>query len=376
MPSGARVARMGAARSAALRRRADEPFEPTYVGTFATPPAGDARVVTPAPRLAEARGERRYLGRSNSPRSPMAWFTRKSAGIQTVRSEQNEVPEGYWTKCPTCGTITSQKDLAENALVCPKCGHHFQMRGLGYLDLLFGEGGYERHDADLHSVDPLDFSDRKSYPSASARPRSRAASTTPPSRARACSAATGCRSRRWTSRSSAARWARSSARSSRARSAARPRATGPASIVSQTGGARMMEGALSLMQMAKTSANLAVLAEKGLPFVSLLTHPTTGGVTASFAMLGDLNLAEPGALIGFAGPRVIRETIGRDLPEGFQTAEFLVERGFIDRIVPRTELKATLTHVLDLLMGDAAAPLEGRSLDAAPAGADAPAEAG
>jgi acetyl-CoA carboxylase carboxyl transferase subunit beta len=129
-------------------------------------------------------------------------------------------------------------------------------------------------------------------------------------------------------------------------------------IVSQSGGARMMEGALSLMQMAKTSANLAVLAERKLPFVSLLTHPTTGGVTASFAMLGDLNLAEPGALIGFAGPRVIRETIGRDLPKGFQTAEFLLERGFVDRIVPRTELRATLGHVLDLLMGPAEGPVE------------------
>ena len=133
-------------------------------------------------------------------------------------------------------------------------------------------------------------------------------------------------------------------------------------VISQSGGARMMEGALSLMQMAKTSANLAVLAEKKLPFLSLMTHPTTGGVTASFAMLGDLNLAEPGALIGFAGPRVIRETIGRDLPKGFQRAEFLVDQGFVDRIVPRTELKATIAHLLDLLLDPPA------GADAAPSG--------
>ncbi len=283
----------------------------------------------------------------------MAWFTRKSAGIQTDRSEQNEVPEGYWVKCPTCDTITSQKDLAENALVCPKCGHHFQMSGLGYLELLFGAGGYTRFDTGLHSQDPLDFSDRKAYPD-----RIRAAELSSGLNDAAVSG-TGMLGRHGLSVAAmdfsfvggsmgsvvgeiVTRAIRRAADEDRA-----------CLIVSQSGGARMMEGALSLMQMAKTSANLAVLAEKGLPFVSLMTHPTTGGVTASFAMLGDLNFAEPGALIGFAGPRVIRETIGRDLPKGFQTAEFLVERGFIDRIVPRTELKHTLSHVLDLLMGGA-----------------------
>ena len=287
----------------------------------------------------------------------MAWFTRKSAGIQTVRSEQNEVPEGYWTKCPACGTITSQKDLADHALVCPKCGHHFQMSGLGYLDLLFGEGGYTRHDADLHSLDPLEFADRKTYAD-----RIRAAETATGLNDAAVSG-TGRLGAHGLSVAamdfSFVGGSMGSVVGEIVTRAIRRAAEGDMAclIVSQTGGARMMEGALSLMQMAKTSANLAVLAERGLPFVSLLTHPTTGGVTASFAMLGDLNLAEPGALIGFAGPRVIRETIGRDLPKGFQTAEFLVERGFVDRIVPRTELKESLTHVLDLLMGDAAAPL-------------------
>ena len=286
----------------------------------------------------------------------MAWFTRKSAGIQTDRQDQNEAPEGYWTKCPECGTITSQKDLAANALVCPKCGHHFQMRGLGYLELLFG-ADYERHDAGLHSVDSLDFADRKPYDE-----RIRAAEISSGLNDAAVSG-TGTLNGHGLSVAAmdfafvggsmgsvvgeiVARAIRRAADERRA-----------CLVVSQSGGARMMEGALSLMQMAKTSANLAVLAERGLPFVSLLTHPTTGGVTASFAMLGDLNLAEPGALIGFAGPRVIRETIGRDLPRGFQTAEFLVERGFVDRIVPRTELRHTLGHVLDLLMEPADAPL-------------------
>ncbi|HEX8299997.1 MAG TPA: acetyl-CoA carboxylase, carboxyltransferase subunit beta [Rubricoccaceae bacterium] len=287
----------------------------------------------------------------------MAWFTRKSAGIQTDRSEQNEVPEGYWTKCPSCDTITSQKDLADNALVCPKCGHHFQMSGLGYLDLLFGEGNYTRHDANLHSLDPLEFADRKAYTD----------------RIRAAETATGLNDAVVSGTGQLGAHGLSVAAMDFSfvggsmgsvvgeivtRAIRRAADEDMAClVVSQTGGARMMEGALSLMQMAKTSANLAVLAEKGLPFVSLMTHPTTGGVTASFAMLGDLNLAEPGALIGFAGPRVIRETIGRDLPKGFQTAEFLVERGFVDRIVPRTELRSSLSHVLDLLMGDAADPI-------------------
>ena len=289
----------------------------------------------------------------------MAWFTRKSAGIQTDRSEQNEAPEGYWTKCPSCETITSQKDLVENAQVCPKCGHHFQMRGLAYLDLLFGAGGYTRHDDTLHSVDSLSFTDRKPYAerirAAELSSGLNDAAVSGTGRLHGHGLSVAAMDFAFVGGSMGSVVGEIVARAIR-RAVDEERAC---IIVSQSGGARMMEGALSLMQMAKTSANLAVLAERGLPFVSLLTHPTTGGVTASFAMLGDLNLAEPGALVGFAGPRVIRETIGRDLPKGFQTAEFLVERGFVDRIVPRTELKQTLGHVLDLLMGPAEAPLTG-----------------
>ena len=282
----------------------------------------------------------------------MAWFKRQSAGIQTERRDQNETPEGYWQKCPTCGTITSQHELEEHALVCPACGHHFPMPGLGYLRLLFDGGAFTRWDADLHSVDPLEFVDRKAYPD----------------RIEAAEAKTGLNDAAVSGTGAVGGHAMSICAMdfsfiggsmgsvvgetvTRAIRRAADEGRG-CLVVSQSGGARMMEGALSLMQMAKTSANLAVLAERGLPYVSLMTHPTTGGVTASFAMLGDLNLAEPGALIGFAGPRVIRETIGRDLPPDFQTAEFLRDEGFVDRIVPRTELRDTLVHLLDLLRED------------------------
>lgn len=279
----------------------------------------------------------------------MAWFKRQSAGIQTNSRDRNETPEGYWLKCPDCGTITSQRELEENLLVCPSCGHHFPMSGLGYLRLLFDDGAFERHDADLHSVDPLEFVDTKSYPTRIAAADQKtdlndaAVSGTGTVGGHPMSIAAMDFTYIGGSMGSVVgeiltRAVRRAVEEDRA-----------CLIISQSGGARMMEGALSLMQMAKTSANLAVLAERGLPFVSLLTHPTTGGVTASFAMLGDLNLAEPGALIGFAGPRVIRETIGRDLPPGFQTAEFLQDKGFVDRIVPRGELRETMAHLLDLL---------------------------
>ena len=280
----------------------------------------------------------------------MAWFKRQSAGIQTERSERNETPEGYWHNCPECGTITSQRDLEDHALVCPSCGHHFPMSGLGYLRLLFDEGAFDRHDSGLHSADPLQFEDRKPYPARIAAAEAKthlndaAVSGTGSVGGHPTSIAAMDFSFIGGSMGSVvgeivARAVRRAVEEDRA-----------CLVISQSGGARMMEGALSLMQMAKTSANLAVLAEKKLPFVSLMTHPTTGGVTASFAMLGDLNLAEPGALIGFAGPRVIRETIGRDLPKGFQRAEFLVEKGFVDAIVPRTELRDTFAHLLDLLL--------------------------
>lgn len=277
----------------------------------------------------------------------MAWFKRQSAGIKTDRRDRNETPEGYWLKCPECDTITSQRELEEQLNVCPSCGHHYPMSGLGYLRLLFDQGRFDRHDADLHSVDPLQFTDRKAYPD-----RIAAADRKTGLNDGAVSgtgligghpASVAAMDFTYIGGSMGSVVGEIVTRAVR-RAVDEDRAC---VVISQSGGARMMEGALSLMQMAKTSANLAVLAERGLPYVSVLTHPTTGGVTASFAMLGDLNLAEPGALIGFAGPRVIRETIGRDLPPGFQTAEFLVEKGFVDRIVARPELRGTLAQLFD-----------------------------
>ncbi|MGB3542510.1 acetyl-CoA carboxylase, carboxyltransferase subunit beta [Rubrivirga sp.] len=280
----------------------------------------------------------------------MAWFKRQSANIKTDRSDRNDTPEGYWLNCPECGTITSQRDLEENLLVCPECGHHYPMSGLGYLQLLFDQGRFARHDAHLHSVDPLDFVDRKAYPdrivAAEKKTDLNDAAVSGTGTIGGHPASVAAMDFTFIGGSMGSVVGETIARAVR-RATDEDRAC---IVVSQSGGARMMEGALSLMQMAKTSANLAVLAERGLPFVSILTHPTTGGVTASFAMLGDLNIAEPNALIGFAGPRVIRETIGRDLPKGFQTAEFLVERGFVDKIVPRGQMRESISHLFDLLM--------------------------
>ena len=285
----------------------------------------------------------------------MAWFKRQSAGIVTTKADQNETPEGYWIKCPECEHIMSQRELEDNLNVCPKCSHHHAMSGLGFFELLFDEGKFQRHDTNLHSADPLEFRDRKDYPSRIGAAESKSGlndaivSATGTVGGHSLSAAAMDFSFIGGSMGSVVgevitRAIRRAVKEDRA-----------LIIISQSGGARMMEGALSLMQMAKTSANLALLAEKGLPYFSVMTHPTTGGVTASYAMLGDFNLAEPGALIGFAGPRVIRETIGRDLPKGFQRAEFLVEKGFIDLIVPRHALRKTLVGLLDQLFESVAA---------------------
>ncbi|MEM1126060.1 MAG: acetyl-CoA carboxylase, carboxyltransferase subunit beta [Bacteroidota bacterium] len=280
----------------------------------------------------------------------MSWFRRKKKGILTDTSEQNESPEGLWIKDPVDGEFLSRRELEDHHGVSPRTGHHFRMSSLGYFDLLFDDHTYSMHDEDLFSVDPLSFQDTKPY-------RTRLE-----------------KSHQKTGMNDAARSAMGTIGGHRvavgamdfsfiggsmgsvvgeilSRTVRRAYTQGtPLIIISQSGGARMMEGALSLMQMAKTSAHLAQLDAEGLPFFSILTHPTTGGVTASYAMLGDLNIAEPGALIGFAGPRVIRETIGQDLPPGFQRAEFLEEHGFVDAVVDRRELRAYVIRMLDLLM--------------------------
>lgn len=280
----------------------------------------------------------------------MSWFRRTKAGILTDRDEQNEVPEGQWVKCPACQEILNRRELTDNAWVCPKCSHHFRLNSKGYFNLLFDDGVYVRHDQNLFSEDPLAFVDRKPYTARLQATVSKSGLND------AAAAATGSIGGREVSIAALDfGFIGGSMGSVVGETVARAIKRGytenmPVIVISQSGGARMMEGALSLMQMAKTSAHLTRLAEAKLPYLSLLTHPTTGGVTASFAMLGDINIAEPGALIGFAGPRVIRETMGQDLPEGFQRSEFLKDHGFVDFITDRRELRDQIKHVLDLIM--------------------------
>ena len=281
----------------------------------------------------------------------MAWFRRQKAGILTKRREQNDVPAGQWVKCPSCSEILNRREVEDHLLVCSKCGHHFNMGSLEYFNLLFDDGHYERYDQELVSVDPLSFTDRKSYAdrveSAQSKTGMNEAAAAAVGRLDGRELSVAAMNFRFIGGSMGSVVGEIVARAIRRAYTQHL----PLLIISQSGGARMMEGALSLMQMAKTSAHLSRLHEQGLPYISLMTNPTTGGVTASYAMLGDFNLAEPGALIGFAGPRVIRETIGQDLPEGFQSAEFLVEKGFVDFVVDRRQLRTKLSRLLDHTLG-------------------------
>lgn len=275
----------------------------------------------------------------------MSWFSRNTKKISTTTSHKNDTPDNYWKLCPSCNATLSQRELDQHERVCHHCGHHFSLDAQGYFDLLF-DGDYQTFDEHLSAVDALKFVDKKPYP---ARLSAAKNSTGLSDAARAAlgeingiQTSVACMDFKFIGGSMGSVVGEVLTR------AIRRGVTHncPVIIISQSGGARMMEAALSLMQMAKTSANLAVLAEKGLPYISIMTHPTTGGVTASYAMLGDINLAEPNALIGFAGPRVIRETIGQDLPDGFQRSEFLVEKGFLDDVIDRRHLKSYLGTLL------------------------------
>jgi acetyl-CoA carboxylase carboxyl transferase subunit beta len=278
----------------------------------------------------------------------MAWFTKTRKPIAPT-DKASRVPEGLYVKCPGCSQLVYNKDLAANLAVCPRCAHHFKMSASERLAMLF-DGEYAVHDVGLMSTDPLEFTDTKPY---KARLAAMVAATgltdavvTATGRLDGIETVIAAMEYSFIGGSMGVVVGEMITR-------AIERAHGlraPVVIVSCSGGARMMEGALSLMQMAKTSAALARLDRAGLPFISVLTDPTTGGVTASFAMLGDLNIAEPKALIGFAGPRVIEQTIRQKLPEGFQRSEFLLEHGMIDMVVDRRELKATIAHAL-LFMG-------------------------
>ncbi len=274
----------------------------------------------------------------------MAWFKRVPKPIAPTE-KASRIPEGIWVKCPDCGQALYKKDLDGTIQVCPKCGHHFRLGATDRLAMLF-DGPWVEHDRDLASTDPLNFIDTKPY---SQRLRT-AQEASGLEDAIVCGTGTidGIETEVAAMEYSfiggsmgvvvGEKITRAIERGLQHRR--------PVVVVSCSGGARMMEGTLSLMQMAKVSAALARLDRAGLPYISVLTDPTTGGVTASFAMLGDLNIAEPKALIGFAGPRVIEQTIRQKLPEGFQRAEFLVEHGMVDMIVDRRKLKAAIADAL------------------------------
>jgi acetyl-CoA carboxylase carboxyl transferase subunit beta len=273
----------------------------------------------------------------------MAWFRKEK---QPLQAQKRELAADVWEKCDGCGAALYVRRLEENDRVCPECGHHFRIGAVDYLRLLFDDGFDEEFGADLRSADPLGFVDSKRYALrieiAEKKVGKHDAVLTGAGRLDGRVVCGGIMDFGFIGGSMGSVVGE---KITRMIEGAIERAA-PVIIVSASGGARMQEGIFSLMQLAKTSAALHKLSEAGLPYLSILTHPTTGGVTASYAMLGDVNLAEPGALIGFAGPRVIKETIRQDLPEGFQTSEFLHENGMIDRIVPRHQLKSTVALLL------------------------------
>lgn len=279
----------------------------------------------------------------------MAWFSRKQKGINTPTQEKLEAPDGLWHKCSNCKALQLTENFQKNHYVCLECGYHERIGSREYFDLLFDEGQFDEFNVSLISSDPLEFADKEPYPAKIDRAQKKTglqdAVRTAKGKVGGKDLVIACMDFSFIGGSMGSvvgeKIARAIDRSLQEQV--------PFMCISKSGGARMMEAGFSLMQMAKTSAKLAQLEKARIPYLSLLTHPTTGGVTASFAMLGDLNFAEPGALIGFAGPRVIRETIGRDLPQGFQTTEYLVEHGFLDFSIHRRKLKETLTDLLDML---------------------------
>ncbi len=278
----------------------------------------------------------------------MAWFKRNKEGITTSTQDKKETPEGLWVKCTKCKTVFTADDFKKNSYVCNRCGHHERIGSEEYFNLIFDDSKYTELNKNIQSGDPLKFVDTKKY---TERIKG---------------------SQKKTNLKDAVRTAKGKLNGNNIVIAAMDfqfiggsmgsvmgekislaidqaiKLKCPFMIISKSGGARMMEAGFSLMQMAKVSGKLGLLSENKLPYISYLTDPTTGGVTASFAMLGDLNIAEPDALIAFAGPRVVKETIGRELPEGFQRSEFLLEHGFLDFIVDRTEIRDKLSLIIKL----------------------------
>ncbi|GIZ14884.1 acetyl-CoA carboxylase, carboxyltransferase subunit beta [Capnocytophaga catalasegens] len=278
----------------------------------------------------------------------MAWFKRKAKGIQTSTEEKKDIPMGLWYKSPT-GKIVETEELAQNSYVSPEDDYHVRIGSREYFEILF-DGKYSELDKTMSSKDPLKFEDTKKYTDRLKEAHKKTdlydAVRTAVGESKGREIVIACMDFAFIGGSMGSVVGEKIARA--IDYAIKHRL--PFMMISKSGGARMMEAALSLMQMAKTSAKLAQLDDAGIPYISLCTDPTTGGVTASFAMLGDINISEPGALIGFAGPRVVKDTTGQDLPEGFQTAEFVLEHGFLDFIVHRKELKDKINLYIDLVM--------------------------
>jgi acetyl-CoA carboxylase carboxyl transferase subunit beta len=277
----------------------------------------------------------------------MVWFKRAKPAIRTT--DRRDIPEGLWWKCETCGAALHKKQLEDHFYTCSECGYHFRISPYKYFSILFDDERYEEFDDQLRAADPLQFVDTKKYPDRVHDIIEKTGKT------EACRNAWGeIGSRKAVISAMDFGFIGGSMGSVVGEKIARAvdksiELNAPLVVISQSGGARMMEGAFSLMQMAKTAARLTRLSERKLPYISLMTDPTMGGTSASYAMLGDINISEPKALIGFAGPRVIRDTIKRDLPEGFQRAEFLHDHGFVDLIVHRSQLKEQLVKLFGLL---------------------------
>tara|TARA_B100001559_G_scaffold270156_1_gene238040 strand:+ start:87 stop:944 length:858 start_codon:yes stop_codon:yes gene_type:complete len=281
----------------------------------------------------------------------MAWFKRTDKGIQTPTEAKRDTPKGLWYKSPT-GKIIETEELEKNFFVSPEDGYHVRIGSSEYFKIMFDNNKFKELDKNVTSKDPLKFSDKKKYTErlkeAVEKTNLKDAVRTAVGKSKGKEIVIACMDFRFIGGSMGSVVGE---KISRAADYSLKKKI-PFMIISKSGGARMMEAAFSLMQMAKTAAKLAQLAESKIPYISLCTDPTTGGTTASFAMLGDVNISEPGALIGFAGPRVVRDTTGKELPEGFQTAEFVLEHGFLDFIIHRKDLKNKVNQYIDLVLND------------------------
>lgn len=277
------------------------------------------------------------------------WFKRLTKGILTSTSEKRDIPQGLWTKCPSCGEIVTTAVLKEHKYICPKCNYHHRISSADYFEIIFDENTVEELFSNLSSKDILGFSDTKSYAKRITDMQKKTNLTDSMrvgyGKVNGLGLVVACMDFSFIGGSLGSVIGEKIARA--VDHAIKMKC--PLMIISKSGGARMQESAFSLMQMAKTSGKLSQLSDAHLPFISLLTDPTFGGVTASFAMLGDFNIAEPGALIGFAGPRIIKDTIRKELPKGFQKSEFLLDHGFLDFIVDRKDLKNKLAQIISLM---------------------------